>query len=141
MSLINGIVMGSDQYPMYIRASSTSGNSIPVTFLPPGATRFVAVSSADITDTSSQAVKTAGGAGVVFYITSITVSNMSPTVATRVNILDGSTVIWQGPAAAAGGGFCATFPIVLVGTANTAINAQCGTTGAAVRVAIAGYQI
>jgi len=56
-----------------------------------------------------------------------------------VDILDDTTVIWSGPAAALGGGFNHTFTTPIKCTVNKALNAQCGTTGAAVRVAIAGY--
>lgn len=102
--------------------------------------KWRAISASDITNTISTAVKSAGGAGVKYSITAITVSNMSASIATRVDILDGSTVIWSGPASAGGGGYSITFnPPLGPLTANTAINAQCGTTGAQVRVAIAGY--
>lgn len=103
--------------------------------------RFKGSSSADIVNTTSTAVVAAGGAGVIYVITAISVSNMSATVSTRVDILDGSTVIWRGPAASGGGGFTITFPDGLVCTANTAINAQCATTGAAVRVSVAGHKV
>lgn len=101
---------------------------------------WTAVSASDITNTTSTAVK-AATASTRYCITSITVSNMHATVSTRVDILDGSTVIWTGPAAALGGGYSITFPAPKPLTTNTAINAQCGTTGAAVRVAIAGFSI
>lgn len=142
MSMIDGVVLGSSQNPMYVRpGSGTASGTFTTTLLPAGATAFTAVSAADITGTSSTAVKAAGASGVVHYITAITVSNLAAAVATRVDILDGATVIWSGPAAAAGGGFCITFGIPKAGTAATAINAQCGTTAAQVRVAIAGYSI
>lgn len=98
-----------------------------------------AASAADITDTTSTAVKAAGGADRRYFITDLTVSNMHATVATRVDILSGSTVVWSGPAAALGGGFDHSFQNPVTCGVNEAINAQCGTTGAAVRVAIAGY--
>lgn len=99
---------------------------------------FVGVSSADITDTTSTSVVPAAGAGLRRYISAITVSNLHATVPTRVDILDNATVIWSGPAAINGGGYTITFPQQLRCSANQAINAQCGTTGAAVRVAISG---
>lgn len=101
---------------------------------------FYGVSASDIVTTNSTQVVAAGGAGVRYYITSISVSNMDATVNTRVDILDGATVIWSGPAACLGGGFVQTFPAPLRGTANTAINAQCSTTSAQVRVAVAGFK-
>lgn len=101
-------------------------------------TTFTAVSGADIVDTTSTQVAAAAGVGIRRYISAISVSNMHASVATRVDILDGATVVWTGPAAANGGGYTITFPQQIRCSANTAINAQCGTTGAAVRVAISG---
>lgn len=100
-------------------------------------TTFTAVSAADIVNTSSTQVA-AAVASTRRYISAISVSNMSATVNTRVDILDGSTVVWTGPASANGGGYSITFPQQIRCSVNTAINAQCGTTGAEVRVAIAG---
>lgn len=100
---------------------------------------FTAVSASDITNTSSTQVK-AAVTGLKIYVKSIMVSNMNATVATRVDILAGSTVIWTGPAAAAGGGYQVTFDgLGIPCAAATAINAQCGTTSATVRVSIYGY--
>lgn len=101
---------------------------------------WVALNASDITNTTSTSIK-AAIASTRFCITAITVSNMHATVSTRVDILDGTTRIWTGPAAALGGGYSITFPAPIPLTTNTAINAQCGTTGAAVRVAIAGFSI
>lgn len=98
---------------------------------------FYAVSAADITDLTSTQVA-AAIASTRYYISAITVSNMHASVSTRVDILDGATVVWSGPAAKDGGGYTITFPQQIRCTSNTAINAQCGTTGAAVRVAISG---
>ena len=99
---------------------------------------FIGVSAADITTTTSTSVVPAAGVGLRRYISAITVSNLHATVPTRVDILDNATVIWSGPAAINGGGYTITFPQQLRCSANQAINAQCGTTGAAVRVAISG---
>jgi hypothetical protein len=94
----------------------------------------------DIVDTTSTQV-IAAVASQKLYITSITVSNMSDTVMTRVDIQDGSggTVIWQGPAAMNGGGFTQEFPMPISTTAGNGLFAVCGTTGALVRVSAAGY--
>lgn len=100
---------------------------------------FAATSAADITGTTSTAVKTAAGAGIRHYIQTITISNMHASVDTRVDVLDGTTVIWQCPAAHGGGGCALHFPTPLRGSANTAINCQAATTGAAVRCSVAGY--
>lgn len=101
-------------------------------------TEWTAVSASDIVNTTSTTVKAAGGAGVRFRLFGITVSNMSPSVATRVDILDGATVIWSGPASAGGGGYSKEFKKPKKLTANTDIKVQCGTTGAQVRVALDG---
>jgi hypothetical protein len=101
-------------------------------------TPFTGVSAANITDTTSTAVKAAAGAGRKYYITSISISNLHASVHTRVDVLDGATVVWQCGAGANGGGCTSTLPVPIVGTANTAINCQAGTTGAAVRCAVAG---
>lgn len=95
--------------------------------------------TAAIVDTTSTSVIAAGAAGIRNYITSVLVTNSHATVSTFVKILDGSTIIWEGYALAAGGGFSCSFPAPLQGTAATAINAQCVTTGANVIVSAAGF--
>ena len=95
--------------------------------------------TAAITGTSDTAVKAAAGAGVRNYVTSITVTNSHATVGTVVEIKDGTTVIHRGYARHDGGGFTVTFPTPLKGTANTAINAACVTTGSNVYVSASGY--
>ena len=99
---------------------------------------FTAVSASDITNTTSTSVK-AAVASNRHYITSLSISNMHASVNTRVDVLDGATVIWQCAAAANGGGCTHTFPTPLRGSVNTAINCQNATTGAATRCAISGY--
>lgn len=101
---------------------------------------FISGSTNAITDTTSTSVIAAAGADVRNYITSILVTNSHATVSTFVKILDGTTTLWQGYALAAGGGFSVTFPVPLRGTANTAINAKCVTTGSNVIVNCAGYK-
>ena len=70
--------------------------------------------------------------------------NTSATVSTNISILDGSTVIWTGYVPAM------TTALVLVpnqvefrtplkGTAATALNIQCGTTGASVYYNVQGF--
>lgn len=100
---------------------------------------YTACSASTITDTSSTSVKASAGAGVRNYITALSISNMDASVATRVDILDGSTVIWQCPAGVNGGGCTVNFPTPLRGTAATAVNAQAATTSAEVRVCVSGY--
>lgn len=96
--------------------------------------------TSDIVNTTTTQV-IAAVASKKLYITSITVSNMSSATATRVDLQDGSggTVIWQGPAAAAGGGFTHNFPTPISTTSGNGLFAACGTTAAQVRVSAAGY--
>lgn len=103
---------------------------------------IVAGNPSAITNTTSTSVIAAAGAGVRLYITSLTVTNSHATVGTLVQITDGSggTVLWQGYAAAAGGGVAITFNSPLRTTANTALHAVCGTTGANVYVSAQGYK-
>lgn len=97
--------------------------------------------TAAITDTSAASVLAAAGAGLRNYITSLTVTNSHATVSTVVEIRDGtSTVIHRAYAVAAGGGYTIWFPTPLRGTANTAVNAYCITTGSNVYVSASGFR-
>lgn len=107
-------------------------------FEEPMSVNWTAVSAADITNNVVTTLKVANPAST-HYISAIMVANMHATVATRVDILDGANVIWTGPAAALGGGYAVAFQIPIQCSFNTALNVQCGTSGAAVRVAISGY--
>lgn len=98
-----------------------------------------ACTTSDITDTTNTAIK-AANASARHYVTSITVSNLDDTTATRVLINDGTTRIWQCPAAINGGGCTLSFPVPLRGTSNTALNCQPITTGATVQCCAAGYE-
>jgi hypothetical protein len=95
-----------------------------------------------ITDTTSTSIIAAAGAGIRNYITSIIVTNSHSTVGTLVKITDGSggTLLAQGYAAAGGGGWSLTLPTPIKTTANTALHAVCGTTGANVYVTAVGYK-
>lgn len=117
----------------------TSASPFIVGFTAPA--NYVKGTTSAITDTTSTQVIAAGSTGIKTYITSILVTNSHATVGTFVKILDGSTIIWEGYAAAAGGGFACNFPTPIVGTGATAVNAQAVTTGANFIVSIAGYQI
>lgn len=94
---------------------------------------------------TSTALKAAGAASIRNYATAIQLYNTSATVSTTVSILDGATVIWTGFVPAT----TAALPVVdvhvvlptpLRGTAATALNIQCGTTGASVYYNVQGYQ-
>lgn len=97
-----------------------------------------AVSAADITDTTATTLK-AAVASTRHWINVCSISNLHATTATRVDILDGSTVIFQCPAAAAGGGCVVEFPGGYPLTSNTALRIQAGTTGTAIRGSCVGY--
>jgi hypothetical protein len=102
---------------------------------------FTDGTTAAITDTTTTSVIAAQGAGIRTYITQITVTNSHATVGTFVKITDGaSTIKHEGYAAAAGGGYTASFPTPLRCTANTAVNAICVTTGANVIASVSGYK-
>ena len=93
-----------------------------------------------ITGTTDVVLRAAAAAGIRNYVTSIDVRNAHATVATEVVIKDGATVIWRQllPAAMATP-VDITFPTPLRGTAATAVNFACLTTGAQVYVNAQGY--
>lgn len=94
---------------------------------------------------TSTALKAAGGASIRNYCTALQLYNSSATVSTTVSILDGVTVIWTGylpatTAALAVVPIHVVFPTPLKGSAATALNIQCGTTGSSVFYNAEGYQ-
>jgi hypothetical protein len=95
-----------------------------------------------ITNTTSTSIIAAQGAGIRSYVTSLIVTNSHATVGTLVKITDGSggTLLAQGYCAALGGGFTLTLNSPIKTTANTALHAICGTTGANVYVSAIGYK-
>ena len=115
------------------------GKQVVYPYALPGTTWQYAGPTGGITDTADDAIQAAGGAGVRHYLTSLTVINSHATVGTEVVIKDGSTVIHRGYAAAAGGGYTLTFPTPLRGTAATALNVACITTGSATVVSASGF--
>lgn len=99
--------------------------------------------TANFTNTTGADIIAAAGAGVRIAVTSILVTNAHATVSTKVTIRDGTTAKIVGYALAAGGGFtlAAGGRPLFISTANTAVTAICGTTGADVDVSISGYTI
>jgi hypothetical protein len=93
-----------------------------------------------ITGTADVVLKAAAGSGIRNYVTSIDLRNAHATVATEVVIKDGSAVMWRQllPAAMAAP-VNITFPTPLRGSAATAVNFACLTTGAQVYVNAQGY--
>ena len=99
-----------------------------------------AAAAGGITTTTDVVLKPAAAAGVRNYVTSIDLRNAHATVATEVVIKDGATVIWRQllPAAMAAP-VAISFPTPLRGTAATAVNLACLTTGAQVYVNAQGF--
>jgi hypothetical protein len=95
----------------------------------------------NLTDTTSTALKAAAGASIKNYVTWCVFSGLAATTATKINILDGSTVKLPVNMKAAGAEVVVTFPTPIAGTANTAMNVQLGgsPTGA-IDVTCGGYQ-
>lgn len=90
--------------------------------------------SGGITNTTDVAIKASAGAGISNYVAAIQVSNASATVATEVVIKDGATVKERIHCPAMMPNTNITFPIPIKGSAATALNVACITTGAAVYV-------
>jgi hypothetical protein len=107
-----------------------------------GETWSYAAASGGITDATAVTVKTAAGSGVRNCVTSIQVINGHASVSTETLILDGAagTVIWRGFAQAAGGGVAAELPVPICGSANTLLEVDNGTTGAAVYYNLQGFE-
>ena len=97
-----------------------------------------AAAAGGIVNTAAVAIKAAAGAGVRNALTAIQISNAHASVATEVTVSDGATVIWCNHLAA-GTRMSVDFPTPLLGTANTALNVACATTGAAVYINAQGY--
>jgi hypothetical protein len=99
-----------------------------------------AAAAGGIINTTDVVLRAAAAAGIRNYVTSIDVRNAHATVATEVVIKDGATVIWRQllPAAMASP-VEITFPTPLRGTAATAMNVACITTGAQVYVNAQGF--
>lgn len=101
---------------------------------------FINGTTAAIIDLTSTSVIAAQSSGVRSYITNITVTNSHISVGTFVKILDGTNVLWEGYAAPNGGGAVINLGVALKGTAATAVNCQCVTTGANVIASCSGYK-
>lgn len=98
-----------------------------------------AAAAGGIVNTTDVAIKAAGAAGIRNYVTRLDIRNASAT-ATEFVIKDGATVIWrQALPASMAAPVEFTFPSPLRGTAATALNVACLTTGAAVYINASGY--
>ena len=106
--------------------------------------QYATPSGAPITDTVDVAIKATAGAGIRNYITGIQIFNSHATVGTVVVIKDGATTIWTGYvppnlAAAPNSPVIISFNVPLRGTANTAFNFACITTGTNTYVSAQGF--
>lgn len=101
-----------------------------------------AAAAGGITNTTDVAAKTAAGAGLKNYVTSMSVQNASATTATEVVVKDGATIIWRGylgTSSATNSKLSCIFSDPLRSSNNAAINVACVTTGAQVYVNMQGY--
>jgi hypothetical protein len=95
-------------------------------------------SATAVEDTDDVALK-AAVTGKCSYLCAIQVYNKDASVGTVVVVKDGSTVVWAGYVAAAGGHTEVNFDTPIKGTAATALNFACITTSAEVIVSAQGY--
>lgn len=99
-----------------------------------------AAASGGIINTTDVVAKAAGAAGIRNYVTGLHLKNASA-VSTEFVIKDGATVIWRDFLNANNvHSVSVAFPTPLKGTAATALNIACVTTGAAVFANLQGYQ-
>lgn len=99
-----------------------------------------AAAAGGITNTTDVIARAAGAAGIRNYVTGISLSNANAT-ATEFVIKDGaSTVLWRCQLPANTPNFHVAFPSPLKGTAATALNIACVTTGAQVYANLQGFQ-
>ncbi len=104
---------------------------------------FVSGLTAAMTGTTSTSLLAQPAGSLRNYVTHIIATNSHATVGTFVIIQDGSggTTLYEGYAAAAGGGFSISFPVPLrQPTAATALYVQDVTTGANVIASATGYK-
>jgi hypothetical protein len=141
--LIPGVPAGSQ---VRVRATAWTSGTANVTLTSPGAAAWSASENlirgalpSDLITTAATQLLPAQGAGLRNYITSLLVTNDHSTQDTRVDILDGTTLLWTGFAAHGGGGYSMTFPSPLRGSPNTAVNVQCSI-AAQVRASAAGFK-
>jgi hypothetical protein len=124
-----------------VRAMATPiGALVNNPFAIPDSTWSYPAGAGGITNNTDVVARVAGGAGIRNYVTAIQLRN-SNAVATEFVIKDGaSTILWrdQLPANMADARPI-TFPVPLRGSAATALNIQCVTTGAAVYANLQGY--
>lgn len=101
--------------------------------------QFDGTNTTDLTNTTAVELEASGGAGVRHYIETFVVSNSHATVGTVVQLLTGSTVRAQCPAAPAYGGCVVNFPTPIRGEEDETISCKNVTTNAAVRCTVTGF--
>lgn len=98
-----------------------------------------AAAAGGIVNTTDVAVKAAAAAGIRNYVTALQLRNANA-VATEFVVKDGATIIWRTHLPAnMTGSMEVEFPTPLKGTAATAVNVACITTGAQVYCNVQGY--
>lgn len=119
---------------------STSGQLVTVEGAVPELSWSAAAVAGGITATTDTTVAAARAAGIRNYVKSMQVKNANA-VATEFVIKDGASVIWRGHLSANMlNAEVITFDPPLRGTAATAVNVACITTGAQVYCDVQGYQ-
>jgi hypothetical protein len=122
-------------------AMSTNQQLVTVEGAVPDLSWAYAAAAGGIVNTTDVAIAAARGASIRNYLKAIQIKNAHATVATEVVIKDGATIIWRGHVAAAmNSSDVFEFEPPLRGTANTAMNVACITTGAQVYCSAQGYQ-
>lgn len=125
---------GANQYNFI--ATDAGERTLVCPYAPPGAT-IQGGNAAAITGTTSTQIIAADATNRI-YVTNLSITNESA-VASRVDILDGATVIWRAHVPA-NNYYEHTFHVPLRGTVNTALNAQCATTATSTFVSVTGYK-
>lgn len=95
-----------------------------------------------VANTTDLVLKAAAGAGLRNYTTGIQIINSSATIATEIVIKDNATVIWRGYVGigtALNSVVGVSFATPLRGTAATALNFACITTGSSVYISAQGF--
>lgn len=120
--------------------SSLATATAPAQEIPAGTT-YEQVNSAGtpITTATTVTLFSAGGSGIKHYLRHLSFVNSGAT-ATEVQILDGSTVIYDFYAPASGGGLSIPLTISFVGTANTALSIKTLTAGCSLLYNANGYK-
>jgi len=99
---------------------------------------FVSGVTSVITSTGLTSVLQAAGGSIKNYVTHILVTNGAATGA-FVDVVDGGgNVLYKGYAAASGGGFSATLPVPLIGSANKSVDVR-SSAQASIIAAMTGY--